>query len=314
MNEAIDTHACQTAVNASRHPALSVVVPAYNSARTIERCLMALRTQQTALQFEVIVVDSGLDDTALQAQRVLPQARIIQRTERTTPGEARNIGAAAARGDVLGFVDSDTCPAPDWVETAYHAIASGSDVVCGSVANANPHSAVSRAEELLMFNEFLTDSPRGPRWFAVSANMAVRRDVFERAGGFPDWRGAEDVAFSRRVVGAGGSIEFLPELRVLHDNRTDLRPFLRNQLMIGRYTARARREVPFADTGSFALFLLLLPLAPLAKLSKIIIRLALGNPRRLLGLMREFPIFAMGLFAYCGGLVLGTLRPRDARP
>jgi GT2 family glycosyltransferase/SAM-dependent methyltransferase len=301
---------------AAQTPAVSVIVPAYNSARTIERCLEALGRQRTAVPFEVIVVDSGDDDTPARVAGVLPWAHVIRSGRRLMPGEARNLGAAEARAGVLAFLDSDTCPDEEWVETVHRAMRSGADVVCGAIANANPGSAVSRAEELLMFNEFLTDSPRGPRWFAVSASMAVRRDVYERAGGFPDWRGAEDVVFSRRVTAQGGRIEFLPELRVEHGNRTAVRPFLRNQFLLGEFTARARRVVEFADTTSWALFVTLLPLAPLAKLAKITLRLARGNPGRLPQLVREAPLFLLGLCVFCAGMVRGALAgapPRDHR-
>ena len=290
-------------------PTVSVIVPAYNSAVTIERCVGALRRQRTAIPFEVVVVDSGDDDTPERVARVFPEARVVRTGRRLMPGEARNLGAATARADVLAFLDSDTCPSEDWVETVHRAMATGVEVVCGSVANANPHSAVSRAEELLMFNEFLTDSPKGPRWFAVSASMAVRRDVYEQVGGFPDWRGAEDIIFSRRVTARRGRIAFVPELRVTHSNRTSLGPFLRNQFVLGRFTAQARRVVEFADTGSWLLFVALLPVAPLAKLAKISLRLR-GNPRRLAQLVREAPLFLLGLCVFCAGMVRGAL----ARP
>lgn len=297
---------------AAETPAVSVIVPAYNSARTIAGCMDALGRQRTAVPFEVIVVDSGDDDTPARVAGALPWARVVRPGHRLMPGEARNLGAAEARAGVLAFLDSDTCPAEDWVETVHRAMAAGADVVCGAIANANPGSAVSRAEELLMFNEFLTDSPRGPRWFAVSASMAVRRDVYQRAGGFPDWRGAEDVVFSRRVTAQGGRIEFLPELVVEHSNRTAVWPFLRNQFLLGEFTARARRVVEFADTGSWALFVALLPLAPLAKLAKITLRLARGNPRRLLQLVREAPLFLLGLCVFCAGMVRGALAATTA--
>jgi hypothetical protein len=181
------------------------------------------------------------------------------------------------------------------------------DIACGAVGNANPGSRVSRAEELLMFNEFLTDGPAGPRWFAVSANMVVRAELFARVGGFPDSRAAEDVIFSRRAIAAGARIAFEPRLRVLHENRTRLRPFLRNQFLLGAYTVRARRLVPFADVQRYGLFLALLPVAPAAKLAKIALRLARQNPRRLRALVRELPCFTAGLCSYSAGMVAGAM-------
>lgn len=289
-------------------PALSVVIPAYNSARTIGPCVTALGEQRTDVPFEVVVVDSGTDDCPGRVARDLPEATVVRPGRRLMPGEARNAGVRVARAPVVGFLDSDTIPAADWVDTVHRAMATGVDVVCGAIENGNPGSAVSRAEELLMFNEFLPDSPKGPRWFAVSASMAARRSLYEQVNGFTDWRGAEDIIFSHAVLARGARIEFWPEIRVRHANRTALRPFLANQLVLGDFTACARRQVPFADTTSYPLFLLLLPVAPLAKLAKIVARLARSNPRRLLDLVREAPLFLLGLTVYCLGMVRGALR------
>src|SRR4029453_13270069 len=102
--------------------------------------------------------------------------------------------------------------------------------------------------------------------------------TYERFGPFVEVRAAEDLLFSRRLVLAGGRILFTPAMRVFHDNRRRVRPFLRNQVVLGTYTAMARRVVPFEDSSSRLLFLALLPVAPAAKIAKIAWRLARGGP------------------------------------
>lgn len=295
-------------------PAISIVVPTYESARTIARCLGALAAQQTDLPYEVVLADSGGDDTVARARAALPALRVVRSPVRLTPGAARNAGARAARGALLGFLDSDVYAASDWVASAVAAVRPGVDVVCGAIENANPHSAVSRAEQLIMFNEFLAGSPPGPRWFALSGNLAVRRTWFDAVGGFPDWRGAEDLVFSRRILARGGTVHFDARMRVAHDNRTRLAPFLRNQVMLGRFTATARRRVTFADCGRFAPFVLALPVAPIAKLAKIAVRLWRTDRAQLRGVVRDFPLFFLGLCCYSAGLVRGTLRPLPLAP
>ncbi len=127
-------------------------------------------------------------------------------------------------------------------------------------------------------------------------------------------RAAEDVVFSRRLVAAGGRIVFVPELRVYHDNRQRLGPFLRNQVTLGRHTAIARRLVRFADSGSLLPFYLLLPVAPLAKLAKIALRFARRRPVLLARLARELPLVALGLAAYGVGQVGGAVVRLPALP
>jgi len=291
----------------SRRPRVSVTVPAYNSARSIERCLAALARQETSHPFEVLVVDSGDDDTCARAERALPAARILRLPTRAVAPVARNVGARAARGEILAFIDSDAYAADAWIDNVVAAAETGYDLICGSIDNANPHSAVARAEQLLMFNEFLPDLPTSRSWFALSGNMVLPRTSYDRFGPFVAVRAAEDVVFSRRLLAAGGRVLFYPALRASHDNRTRLRPFLRNQFLVGKHTAIARRLVQFDDIDRYWLFLALLPIAPIAKLAKITARMVQRHPRHLLMLGRELPLFAAGLCAYSAGMVAGAV-------
>ena len=132
------------------------------------------------------------------------------------------------------------------------------------------------------------------------------RKSFERFGPFVEVRAAEDIVFSRNLLATGGRVLFYPQMRVFHDNRTTMRPYLRNQFVVGKHTAGARRLVRFADTGSYWLFLLLLPIAPVAKVAKIALRMARRKPSHLVRLAREFPLFFAGICAYSAGLAVGT--------
>jgi glycosyltransferase involved in cell wall biosynthesis len=293
----------------SRTPLISVIVPVYNSARCIERCLTALAAQRTSYLFEVIVVDSGDDDSSERARRALPQVRTLHVAGRLNAPQARNIGAQRARGQVLAFVDSDAYAEPSWIDNVVDAACSGYDLICGSIENANPHSAVARAEQLIMFNEFLPDLPGGLVWFALSGNMVLPRRSYNTYGPFDEARAAEDIIFSRRLIAAGGRVLFEPSMRVLHDNRVHVRPFLRNQFLVGKHTANARRVVRFTDIDRYWLFLLMLPLAPLVKLAKIMVRMARMKPAHLLRVLREFPLFFAGLCAYSMGMVVGAILP-----
>jgi cellulose synthase/poly-beta-1,6-N-acetylglucosamine synthase-like glycosyltransferase len=291
-------------------PAVSVLVPAYNSARTIGRCMAALARQETRTRFEVIVVHSGEDETGALARQALPDVRVVQLAERAVAARARNVGAGLARGAILAFIDSDAYAAPDWIDRVVEAGTAGYELVCGAIENANPASPVSRAEQLMMFNEFLPGARQRPSWFALSGNMVLGRTAYDRFGPFPEVRAAEDIVFSRRLLAAGGRILFCPALRVAHDNRTELRAFLRNQVLVGRHTAMARRLVRFADLRSYWPFVLLLPVFPAAKLAKVVVHVARGRPRALPAVVRDFPLLLLGVCAYSLGMALGVaVRP-----
>ncbi len=104
---------------------LSIIIPTYNSASLIERCLEALE-QQTApkSEFEVILVDDGsTDDTARVLQEYLQRTNLqlsVLHKPNEGPASARNFGVGAAQSDWIAFLDIDVVPIPEWVTRGLH--------------------------------------------------------------------------------------------------------------------------------------------------------------------------------------------------
>ncbi len=206
-------------------PLVSAIVPARNAAATLERALRALRDQQLDASFEVIVVDDGSsDETGEIAARQGPLVTVLRNQPAQGPGAARNRGVAAARGRVLAFTDADCFPAPDWLARGVEAIREA-DIVQGAVI---PDPTVPRTP----FERTLqVDRPSG---FFQTANLFVRREVFDAVGGFRDWsldrpgrrgrrRGfanhtppGEDALFGWSARRMGASTRFAPEVSVHH--------------------------------------------------------------------------------------------------
>ncbi|AWB90566.1 glycosyltransferase family 2 protein [Salinibacterium hongtaonis] len=91
---------------------ISVVIPSLNDARMLERCLAAL-AQQTRAPDEVIVVDNGSTDDTAEVGRAAG-ATVVTEPRRGVL-RATAAGFDAAKGDILGRLDADSRPAPDWV-------------------------------------------------------------------------------------------------------------------------------------------------------------------------------------------------------
>jgi GT2 family glycosyltransferase len=222
-------------------PAVSVVIPSFQSSSTIEACLDALVAQRLGETFEVIVVDSGTDATASLVRDRYPAVRLLKADRRLDPATARNWGAREARAPILAFLDSDCVPAAHWLERLRAALENGRyDAVGGAIRNGGATlTGASWAGYFCEFREFL------PRGIAVQAanvtlgNAAYRREVFERAGRFPEgYFPQEDQVFHVRFLAAGGRICFNPEIVVDHTHRSGVRAFLAHQVRIGRANAR----------------------------------------------------------------------------
>lgn len=86
---------------------LSVIIPVYNTAAYLQKCLESI-FQQSFKDFEVICVDDGSTDNSLEILRQFPAVKIIKKCHEGS-GAARNIALTCAKGEYLLFVDSD-----DW--------------------------------------------------------------------------------------------------------------------------------------------------------------------------------------------------------
>lgn len=187
-------------------PELSVVIPAYNAAETLDAQLRALTTQENAAPFEVLVCDNGSTDRTADVvrawQQELPQLRLIDASDRRGPSAARNIGAEQARAPFLAFCDADDIVAADWLATLHDSL-QHAPLVAGRL-DAVPLNRENRAS--------VTWNPDGtiiegfwPQYeAAASSNLGVSAAAFREVGGFDErLKTGEDVDLCWRIQLAG---------------------------------------------------------------------------------------------------------------
>jgi rSAM/selenodomain-associated transferase 2 len=170
-------------------PGLSIVMPVLNEATGIEETLKALAPLR-ARGAEVIVVDGGSSDAT--AQRATPLADRVLDSPR---GRARqmNVGAAAARADLLLFLHADT-RLPDAADALLHAAVARGAMWGRFDVHIDGRPALLRLVAALMNHRSrLTGIATGDQ------AMFVRCDLFQRIGGFPDQPLMEDIEISRRL-------------------------------------------------------------------------------------------------------------------
>ncbi len=162
-------------------------------------------------------------------------------------GAARNVGAAAATGEIVAYIDADAWPDPHWL----HYLADSFDRT-GSAAVGGPNippldaNAVARS---------VAHSPGGPIHVLLSdteaehipgCNFSIRKDVLDELGGFDAQFHAagDDVDLCWRLQEAGHGISFNPAAMVWHHRRNSVRAYWRQQRGYGRAEALLERKWP----------------------------------------------------------------------
>ncbi len=221
---------------------ISVVIPAYNAAATLDPQLAALAPQCADIDVEVIVADNGSTDaTRSIAERWADRmpVRVVDASARRGASAARNIGVGAARGDFLAFTDADDVVSDRWLR-AYDALddrveLAGGPVVYFRASEPAPRWATGVADEPPVQLGFLP--------YAVGTNIAMSRAAFERVGGFPeDWPPAEDVVICWRLQLDGIPLHYATDAIVWKRRRATMRGTMREYYWYGRRDPELMRE------------------------------------------------------------------------
>lgn len=288
--------------------AVSVIIPVYRADVTLPRVLAALQPQVGA-ESEVVIVDSSGLEHAARLERAYPWVRVIGLPHRVLPGKARNIGARAAGGSWLGFLDADAVPGSAWLAALRARADDGvTAAVAGAVDNGTPRNAVGTASYLLEFSEWVP-SRRGSPGHAASCNLLMARSAFDAAGGFCEdiWPG-EDTVLTVPLAQAT-RLAFAPDAVVWHLNRTRLKDLLWHQYRLGRSFVAVCERVDFPHRR-FSRWPLL-TVAPVLRVVALGPRLV--RDRALVTeALRAGGLLALGLAAWTVGVAVAAAKSTDA--
>lgn len=202
-------------------PAVSVIVPHYQSPQALDQCLSALEVQSYPRDaFEIVVADnaSPMGLPAVQAI-VRGRARVVL-VEEAGAGPARNGGVAASCGDILAFTDADCLPERGWLESGIAALGDAGYVGGRMKVLVDDPARPSAAEAFETIFAFRNGRYVREEGFTVTANLFVRRRDFDRVGGFRTGV-SEDKEWCHRATASGLRIAYAPDAVVGHPARRD---------------------------------------------------------------------------------------------
>lgn len=164
---------------------ISVVIPAYNEAKTLGKCLRSLQEQDYRGEYEIIVVDNGsTDDTTRVAESL--GAQVVYEPRRGVCF-ARQRGAQEARGEIIATTDADVIVPPHWLSSISRHFEEDPQLIAlaGTIyyREKSPFWVRFHLPLPLLANK-LAEKLAGAPLFIWAGNFSFRKKAFLRAGGY----------------------------------------------------------------------------------------------------------------------------------
>ena len=178
----------------------SIVITVKNEVNSIAELLDSLVVQEKP--FEIIIVDANSNDGTQEIVKSYAKKykQIKLFIHEGSRGEGRNFGVSKAKGDIIAFIDGGCRADKNWLKELKKKMEEGFDVVAGKTVDVGPFKDIIHRVKM----EY-----KGYDVTYPSCNLAYRKDLFEKIGGF-DTRfvTAEDIDLNLRAVKAGAKIGY----------------------------------------------------------------------------------------------------------
>lgn len=271
--EPIDVPFEPFALPTSAEPLVSVIIPVHGKLAYTLGCLRSIARHAPAAPFEVIVVDDASPDDSAERIGQIGGVRLLRNAHNLGFIGTCNAGAAAARGQFLLFLNNDTQVMPNWLDGLLCCFGDHADCGIAGSRLVYPDGRLQEAGGLVFgdgacWNVGKFEQRDAPAWrfrrevdYVSGASLMIRRDLFERIGGFdsryaPAYYEDTDLGFAVRAQGL--KVYYEPSSTVIHcegiSAGTDLsagmkRHQVTNQATFAAKWQQALREQPPAGTS-----------------------------------------------------------------
>lgn len=231
----------------------SVIIPAYNAAKTLPDTLVALKNQTAPSgDYEILVVDDGsTDDTADIARRF--GVNCVRQKNRG-PAAARNHGVREAKGDIILFTDADCTPEPDWLKQMTAPFQDERTAGVKGAYRTGQKEFAARFAQAEFEDRFDLLKKADAIDMVDTYSAAFRKDIFIKIGLFDESfpvANNEDTELSYRLCAAGHVLKFNPDAIVYHLHPNSFAKYFKVKFTRGYWRMVVYRNYPekaFKDT------------------------------------------------------------------
>jgi len=251
-------------------PKYSIIIPVYNRSQEVDELLESL-TKQTFQDFEVLIIEDGSTEKCDMVLEQYGTELSIQYFFKQNSGQgfSRNYGFERAKGTWFLVFDSDCLIPENYLQIVDdHLRVNELDAFGGPDKAAESFTPVQKAISYSMTSFLTTGGIRGGKtkvgsFHPRSFNMGIKREVFEKTGGYKITRKGEDIEFSIRIGENGFRVGLIAEAFVYHKRRTNFIQFFKQlhffgtaRINIGRYYPKEIKLVHLFPVFFFIGFLL----------------------------------------------------------
>lgn len=211
-------------------PTVSVIVPAYNAEKNIATLIESLLDLDYPKELlEIIIVDNNSNDRTKEIVKRYP----VKLSEKNIQSSyaARNLGIKNANGNILAFTDADCIVDPQWIKNAVTCLSrKNADLLAGNVT-------FKRTSNLNIFeiydsHMYLQQEYNTSVGASTTANLIVKRNVFNSLGLFPIVQSGGDTAWTKETTTKGFKLVYCRTAKVFHPARKSLKETIKKEIRL----------------------------------------------------------------------------------
>jgi glycosyltransferase involved in cell wall biosynthesis len=225
---------------------ISIIIPAYNAAKTVKSCLVAVQNQQLPphIKCEIIVVNDASNDKTADIVAAIG-ATIINHEKKRGAAAARNSGIAVAQGEIILFTDADCVPEANWVTEMLRPFTDPTVSGCKGIYASKQTKLVARFVQIEYEDKYDLLRKQPSIDFIDTYSAGYRTDILKSCGGFDEHiYYVEDQELSFRLAAQGHKMVFQETAVVTHHHSHTLWHYFRKKVMIGYWKAQIMRRFP----------------------------------------------------------------------
>ncbi|VVB99179.1 Glycosyltransferase AglI [uncultured archaeon] len=219
-----------------KYPHVTLIIPSYNSKKTIFECISACKAMQYSGKFDILVVDDGSTDGSREMLEQRKDITLLRNPRNLGKAAALNYGVSKAEGDIVCCIDSDTYPQPQTLQKAvkhfWEKPNTASVVVF--VRTSEPTNLLQRIQEIEYWVSFgfffkVISSINGI-YVTPGPTALYDKSILQKLGGYDEKNLCEDLEIALRMQKAGYKICACHETYVRTDVPDNLRALYKQRV------------------------------------------------------------------------------------